>query len=79
MRDFARPRYFTPYEAAQYGLIDTVRCLWGHLVGSTMRTGRRQGMQVVLGGWRSCKVWWAAQACAARRGRHAITLAPIQY
>ncbi|KAJ9526635.1 hypothetical protein QJQ45_017599, partial [Haematococcus lacustris] len=22
--DFARPRYFTPYEAAQYGLIDTV-------------------------------------------------------
>ncbi len=24
MRDFARPRYFTPYEATQYGLIDTV-------------------------------------------------------
>ena len=23
-RDFARPRYFTPYEAAAYGLIDTV-------------------------------------------------------
>lgn len=26
LRDFARPRYFTPYEAAQYGLIDTVSC-----------------------------------------------------
>jgi len=24
MRDFARPRYFNPYEAVQYGLIDTV-------------------------------------------------------
>ncbi len=23
--DFQRPRYFTPYEAVQYGLIDTVR------------------------------------------------------
>ncbi len=25
VRDFARPRYFTPYEAVGYGLIDTVR------------------------------------------------------
>lgn len=24
MRDFARPRYFNPYEAVSYGLIDTV-------------------------------------------------------
>jgi ATP-dependent Clp protease protease subunit len=25
LRDFARPRYFTPYEAVEYGLIDQVR------------------------------------------------------
>jgi ATP-dependent Clp protease protease subunit len=26
MQDFARPRYFNPYEAVSYGLIDTVSC-----------------------------------------------------
>jgi ATP-dependent Clp protease protease subunit len=26
LRDFARPRYFTPYEAVEYGLIDQVGC-----------------------------------------------------
>jgi hypothetical protein len=25
MQDFSRPRYFNPYEAAEYGLIDQVR------------------------------------------------------
>lgn len=25
MRDFARPRYFSPFEAVGYGLIDQVR------------------------------------------------------
>jgi hypothetical protein len=25
MQDFVRPRYFNPYEAVTYGLIDTVR------------------------------------------------------
>ncbi len=26
LADFQRPRYFNPYEAVDYGLIDTVRC-----------------------------------------------------
>lgn len=28
MRDFSRPRYFSPFEAADYGLIDQVGTAW---------------------------------------------------
>jgi hypothetical protein len=38
MQDFSRPRYFNPYEAAEYGLIDQVRRMAGR-----RGTGGRKG------------------------------------
>ena len=37
MEDFIRPKYFNPYEAVGYGLIDRVGA---HLLGMVQGTGR---------------------------------------
>ncbi len=64
MRDFQRPRYFNPYEAKEYGLIDTVRgcgCGVGVGVGADVQkrgcaTQCRRGGRLMAHAVR-CAVW----------------------